>query len=254
MIGQELIYDKSLNILDKMYVYLFGAPISGLRIRVRRILPLLKNIKFNKVLDIGCGIGVFSFEIAKRYRHAQVIGMDNNRETIENANFIAQKNGLRNCKFIVGDILTMHLKEDFDLLICIDILEHIKNDQKAIERIYESIKKGTIGIIHVPGYYRRWFFFSKKINYDVKGHIKPGYKLEDIRNKLEKAGFTILEISYTYGLLETVTNNLSYLISHAEKKNKFIYALFFPFMNILAFFGQWERPQWGAGILIKIIK
>jgi hypothetical protein len=53
----------------------------------------------------------------------------------------------------------------------------------------------------------------------------------------------------TYGTLETFTNNISYLISGADRRNKHFYAAVFPFLLSLSYFGQFSRPDWGAGIL-----
>lgn len=254
MIGRELIHDSSLSKIEKIYVLIFGAPISGLRIRARRILPLLDRLKFRDVLDVGCGMGFFSFEIARKHKNIQVIGIDNDKELIERNNSIAGQSGLINSTFMFLDISNMEFREKFDLVFCIDMLEHLENDMTAIGLIYDALRKGGKAIFHVPGFYRRWLFFRKKVNFDVKGHVRPGYTLEQIKGKIKKNNFKILSIYYTYGYLETITNNISYLITRAEKKNKYLYAIIFPVLNFLAFLGHWERPSWGAGVLIKVQK
>lgn len=254
MIGKELINDNSLSFLEKVYIFFFGVPINGLRIRVHRILPLLKSMKFKSVLDAGCGMGIFSFEIAKRNPDVQVLGVDSDAKLIEKANLIACKSGLMNCRFMVQDIADSELAEKFDLVLCVDMLEHIENDQEAIVAIYRTLKKDGVGIFHVPGFYRRWLVFKKTVNFYVKGHVRPGYNLSEIKEKLQKANFEILDAYYTYGYLETITNNVSYLITGAQKKNKFLYALVFPLLNLAAYFGQWKKPEWGAGVLLKVKK
>ena len=254
MIGKMLAKDPDLGYFEKLYVRIFGAPISGLRIRARRILPLIDTCARGNILDAGCGSGIFTFEIAKRYPEVKVTGIDNSTILFEKAAYISAKSGINNCSFKEQDILEMDYNEDFDLALCIDNLEHIENDRKAIRNIYASLKKGGMGIFHVPGYYRRWLFFRKKVNFSVKGHVRPGYTMEEITDKLKKEGFNVLESYYTYGFLETVTNNISYLITGAEKKNKYLYALVFPFLNIIAYFGRRSRPKWGAGVLVKAQK
>jgi hypothetical protein len=108
--------------------------------------------------------------------------------------------------------------------------------------------------LHVPGYYRRWFFFKWKVNFDVAGHVRPGYTKDEIEEKTKNAGFVILESYYTYGLLENFTNNISYLITGARMKNKFLYGLIFPLLLFVAYFGRNSRPARGAGVLIKARK
>lgn len=261
MVGKELALSDSLSALEKLYVRIFGAPISGLRIRYRRLIPtvhkLMNMIRDSKekdstlsVLDVGCGTGIFTYEIAKQFPNAAVLGIDYTHELIAMNIEIAAKAGIHNCSFKNSDALDLNFKDQFDLAICIDILEDMEDDLSVIRNISRALKTNGFALLHVPGYYRRWFFFSKKTNFDVKGHFRPGYTLDEIRQKTVDGGFRILDIYYTYGWLETVTNNISYLITGAERKNKYIYALIFPILNVFAFFGQWARPKWGAGIAV----
>ncbi len=259
MVGKELAFDSSLNRLERLYVSVLGAPISGLRIRVRRLMPTLERIVRDKseeghgqlhVIDVGCGTGVFSFEVAKRFPHTRVLGVDNWVELVEKDIQIAGAAGLSNCKFQVADVMNLATQRDFDIAVCIDNLEHIEDDATAIANIRGCLRPDGLALFHVPGLYRRWLLFGKHTNFDVKGHVRPGYTLEEIRSKVESAGFSILEAHYTYGWLETVTNNLSYLITGADRRNKYTYALIFPLLNALAFFGQWARPSWGAGVVV----
>ncbi|MFQ5456637.1 MAG: class I SAM-dependent methyltransferase [Nitrospirota bacterium] len=253
MIGKELIYDDSLSFLERLYVHLFGAPISGLRIRCRRILPKIKKGS-KKILDAGCGTGTFTFEIAKNNPDCEVIGIDSMAKLVNKANNIAKMAGIKNCSFVEEDVLEMRYKDEFDMVLCIDNLEHIEDDDRAIKNIYNALKDKGIAIIHVPAYYRRWIFFGKKVNFDVEGHVRPGYKFDDLVKKIKKAKFHIQEIGYTYGFFETISNNISYLITGADRKNKYIYALAFPILNAIAYLGRNDRPKEGAGILAVLCK
>ena len=74
--------------------------------------------------------------------------------------------------------------------------------------------------------------------------------LEELKEKLEKGGFEIESISETYGYLETVSNNLSYLITKANQENEMLYALAFPLLNMTAWLGRNQQPKGkGAGVL-----
>jgi hypothetical protein len=48
-----------------------------------------------------------------------------------------------------------------------------------------------------------------------------------------------------------LTNNISYLISGADRRNKGLYAIVFPALLGLSYFGKFSRPSWGAGVLIR---
>lgn len=261
MIGRELAFDPSLSFVEKAYVRIFGAPISGLRIRCRRLLPEVHKAiheicgakavgEFVSIIDVGCGAGVFAYEMAGRFPQVKALGIDNSTELIEKNRAIAAKAGLDNCSFEVGDALNFDVKETFDLAVCIDNLEHIEDDSAVLRNIHKVLKNHGIAIFHVPGLYRRWFFFARKTNFDVKGHARPGYTREEICGKIVSAGFRVRSSYYTYGWLETVTNNISYLITGADRRNKALYAPAFPLLNALAYFGQWSKPAWGAGVTV----
>jgi hypothetical protein len=132
----------------------------------------------------------------------------------------------------------------------VDNLEHIEDDDLALGQLAGALVRGGRLVLHVPGFERRWLFFTFRRNFDVPGHFRPGYRLEEICHKIEMLGLTIRDSYYTYGWLETVSNNFSYLITQAEAKNKMVYAVIFPLLNLMAWLGRKSHPEKGAGILI----
>jgi hypothetical protein len=50
-------------------------------------------------------------------------------------------------------------------------------------------------------------------------------------------------------MLETFTNNISYLITGADQRRKLAYAVVFPVLLGVSYFGKFSRPRWGAGVL-----
>jgi 2-polyprenyl-3-methyl-5-hydroxy-6-metoxy-1,4-benzoquinol methylase len=254
MIGSELAYAPGTGLFEKAYIKLLGVPINGLRIRLRRILPHISGEKLEKVLDAGCGRGVFSFEIAKKFPDTQVVGGDLDEKQLEVNRYIADKAKLTNLEFSKMDVSKLAYKEKFDLVLSVDNLEHIEEDDKALAGLHTALKKGGKFVLHVPAYERRWFFFTFRTNFDVPGHFRPGYTIEDIKFKVKKSGFSIVYVQYTFGLLENLSNNVSYWITKAEAKNRLIYALVFPFLNLMAFFGGYVHPGKGAGILLLATK
>lgn len=252
-LGSELIHDETLSSLEKLYIRIFGVPINGLRIRARRVLPLITP-KYRQIMDAGCGTGVFTYEIAKKLPDSSVTGIDIDKTALNVNTLIAKKIDLKNCFFEFQDISQMSIQNRFDLILTVDNLEHIENDQDALNRFFNALKPNGELIIHVPGYYRRWKFFGWAVNFDVEGHFRPGYTKEQLEEKLRKAGFSINEIYYTYGWIETITNNISYWITRARMENKILYALVFPLLNFMSYFGRKSRPMKGAGVLAVAVK
>ena len=69
--------------------------------------------------------------------------------------------------------------------------------------------------------------------------------------KVEGAGFVILESGFTYGFWETLANNISFMITRAEMKNKSLYSMAFPILNAISLLGAQARPKkLGAGVFV----
>ncbi len=252
-LGSEMALNDSFSAFEKFYIRLLGAPVNGLRIRARRVLPQITD-RYKNIMDAGCGPGVFTFDIAKRFPNAIVTGVDIDEQALSDNRNIASKLGLKNCAFEYQDLTKMTEENRFDLVVTVDNLEHLEDDLDALKRYYKALVKGGEIMIHVPGYERRWLVFGWAVNFDVEGHFRPGYTKDELQKKLETAGFKVEEIYYTYGWIETITNNISYWITGAQMKNKLFYAMVFPFLNSFSYFGRNSRPKKGAGVFARAVK
>jgi SAM-dependent methyltransferase len=246
--GRELAHDPGRSRFERTYARLLGAPANGLRIRLRRVLPSTDG-HYRDILDAGCGGGVFSMELAKRHPEAQVIGVELEPALVDRANEMARRAGIHNLRFQQGDVTRLDFDEAFDLVVSVDNLEHVEDDVTAMKGLLRALRPGGKLVNHVPGHDRRWFVFGRRVNFDVPGHVRPGYRAEELVTKLRDAGFEVESDHYTYGIIETFTNNISYSISGADQQRKVLYAFVFPFLLALSYLGQWSKPRWGAGVL-----
>ena len=77
MIGREQRYHPGRAALESAYIYIFGMPIVGLRIRARNIFSLIPvDRQYRRILDAGSGPGVFAFELGRRFPQASVLAVD----------------------------------------------------------------------------------------------------------------------------------------------------------------------------------
>lgn len=246
-IGQELYWSPELGPLERWYCRILGAPIIGLRIRLRRLNNHLPT-KVTHILDAGCGRGIISRYLATKYPHATVDAVDGDMELQKLNAFIADKLRLKNCHFIAANLLDYLEDQRYDLIVSIDNLEHIADDKKVLDNFYRSLQDDGMAYIHVPHYYRRWPVFRWTVNFDVPGHVRPGYHLPELTERVRRAGFHIDKQGYSYGFLENLSNNISYAITNAQERNKILYALCFPVLNMLAWLGKGSQPAMGAGV------
>jgi SAM-dependent methyltransferase len=246
--GRELSLDPGRSKFERLYANLLGAPANGLRIRLRRVLPATAG-SYRTILDAGCGSGVFSFELAKRHPEAQVTGVELEPDLVARANEIARRAHLANCRFQEGDVTKLDFEDEFDLVVSVDNFEHVEDDIAAMRTLLHALRPGGRLVAHVPGYERRWLLLRRRVNFDVPGHVRPGYRADQLVGKLQQAGFQVTAHQYTYGAIETLTNNISYLITGADQRRKVQYAAVFPVLLAVSWLGKFSRPKWGAGVL-----
>ncbi|MCP5159888.1 MAG: class I SAM-dependent methyltransferase [Gammaproteobacteria bacterium] len=245
--GSELFRDPSLGMLERWYCRLLGVPIVGLRIRLRCLQRLLPPAA-TRVLDAGCGKGVISRMLAHRYPAAKIDAIDQDEQGQRINQEIAEACYIANCRFQKGDLTTLDSDGEYDLIVSVDNLEHIENDVGVLQRFYRAMQANGILVVHVPHYYRRWPVFRWSRNFDVPGHVRPGYHLPELIERVRKAGFIVQRSGFSYGFLENLANNIGYAISAAEQKNRILYALLFPLLNLMAWLGQGGHPGMGAGV------
>ena len=251
--GRELYFDSRLGLLGRWYCRLLGVPIVGLRIRIRRLRQILPE-RASRVLDAGCGRGVISRYLSQRYPDAQIDAVDADPKAQTANREISTRSGFENCDYIDADLTTFSRADCYDLIVSVDNLEHVLDDRQVIRNFFESLRTNGNLVVHVPHFYRRWPVLAWTVNFDVPGHVRPGYHLAQLVERVEQAGFTINDKGFSYGFLENLANNISYIISGAEEKNRAVYALSFPFLNLVAWLGSFSSPQFGAGAWIVASK
>lgn len=84
-----------------------------------------------RVLDIGCGFGLFGCYFSSMYPEIEYCGYDLNQGRIDRANRAAQRLGLRNAAFNVGDARDLAIDNEYDAIMMVDLLHHIDDASKA---------------------------------------------------------------------------------------------------------------------------
>lgn len=167
-------YDQGWSVWDDMKIY--GPTARHTR---RLIFKLLKDRLFNTVLDAGCGTGILLHTMFKKYPHIQMMGTEYSLHGLDVA-----KERLPNANFQVIDLAKEKLNLQFDLVTCIDVLEHIEDDRAALINLHSMTAKYLV--LSVP----LGPLFKEEV--DRMGHVH-GYSREEVDNKLRDAGFEIIE-------------------------------------------------------------
>lgn len=96
----------------------------------RLMLTVIQPLPFESVLDVSCGQGALLTEIAARFPHAQLSGTE-----LSAAALTLTQRRVPQGKFWPLDLEQAQLAQQFDLVICSEVLEHINDDVAAIQHL-----------------------------------------------------------------------------------------------------------------------
>ena len=150
------------------------------------------------LLDAGSGFGQYDRFILSSFKNVKVLSVDVKKEYLADCrNYFSReiKNG--RIEFREADLLNFEPDREFDLAICIDVLEHIEEDVRVMQNLNSSLKPGGVLLVHSPSHYS-----EEDADEDesfVDEHARAGYSKEELSEKLERAGFDVEKVHYTYG-------------------------------------------------------
>lgn len=164
--------------------------------------------KDSKFLEIGCADGELSSRIAKMGLAGDIC--DISEEAIKEAKkLIKERRVDKKLNVYNADLFAYKTAMRYDLIVMLEVLEHIENDKAALSKVNSLLKSGGFFLISVPAKKTLWGASDV-----LAGHFRR-YDKEELKHKLEQSGFKILEI-YSYG---------------------------FPFLNILKLFRDFTASQ-----------
>ena len=122
------------------------------RQRIANVFSLLPNVGGLLVLDIGCGMGTFTFEAAHRGAH-YALGIDLASSGIAAAQRIAREQQLAGCSFLLADAAALPVKNaSADVAIAADFTEHLDDEtlRRVLGEAARVVKRGGRLIIYTP--------------------------------------------------------------------------------------------------------
>lgn len=159
------------------------------------ILPILnsclnKNVK--TILDIGCGSGTISLYLAsKGYK---VKGIDISKKAIDACGESAKNIGLKNVEFEICEFPKKKPTGKFDLIFFSEVIEHLPDDELALQKIHKLLNPGGILFLSTPSKNAplHRLGYAKKFDKEV-GHLRR-YTVQELREKLKRNGFKVNKV------------------------------------------------------------
>jgi ubiquinone/menaquinone biosynthesis C-methylase UbiE len=155
------------------------------------------KVKNPSIAEIGCGSGELTARLLEKFGGDAVL-IDNCENALKVAKANFKRHGLKNVKFVKGNLFDLKLKAKFDVVHSEGLIEHFAGEEqrKAIEAHKRLLKKGGWLLICVPRpalIYRVWKYVKEKRNDWPFGYEKAMSK-EDLRSALQEAGLKVVKV------------------------------------------------------------
>ena len=215
---------------------------------IKKYFPTDESLRF---YDAGAGFGQYSYFILKKFKKAKVHAVDLKTDYMDSFAHYAKNVGWQNFTIEQADLVDYTPKESFDLIIAIDILEHIEDDEQVLQNFRKVLVQGGKLIISSPSNFDESAKFTAE-------HVRAGYSKEDICSKLERADFNIISFEYSYGKFGQIYWKLALKIPLSLISKSKIFAIFLPVYYILFYpiaFGfmlldYYTKNKIGTGVIV----
>ena len=236
---------------------------------VYKDLRSLKNLTFSgkiRILDAGSGFGQYSYRMSRIFKDAFIKGVDVKQEQIVDCKQFFTSIGLNDrVNFEYVDLTTFTEPDTYNMILSVDVMEHIEEDELVFGNFYKSLSENGVLLISTPSDQGGSDVHDQgknAVHGFIEEHVRDGYGIEDITQKLYRAGFANVNARYTYGQLGSISWRISmkYPILMLGKSKiffivlPFYYLLTFPFCIILNILDVNLSHSKGTGLIVKAYK
>ncbi len=215
------------------------------------------------ILDAGSGFGQYDFFMSSLNKNWKIRGVDVKEEQIADCNNFFSQIGRNNVTFAYADLTAFTDASVYNLILSVDVMEHILEDVLVFRNFYASLKTGGMVLISTPSDQGG----SDVHDHDeddsfIEEHVRDGYNIGEIQDKLKLAGFSRTEARYQYGKPGQLSWRLSMkypILALGKTKLFFIllpfyYLVTFPICLVLNYLDATMIHKTGTGLVVKAWK
>lgn len=215
------------------------------------------------ILDAGSGFGQYDFYMSSKNPGWKIRGVDVKEEQIADCNNFFSRIERKNVTFAIADLTAFTDAAAYNLILSVDVMEHILEDVQVFRNFYASLQKGGMVLISTPSDQGG----SDVHDHDeeesfIDEHVRDGYNIDEIQEKLKMAGFSRTEARYQYGKPGQISWRLSMkypILALGKTKLFFIllpfyYIITFPVCLVLNYLDTTTVHKTGTGLVVKAWK
>lgn len=218
------------------------------------------------ILDAGSGFGQYTYGLSQLRKTYSILGVDVKEEQIADCNEFFGKLGLsERVHFETQDLTKFQKVNGYDLILSVDVMEHILEDEQVFRNFYDSMREGGMLLISTPsdlGGSDSDEHEENEAHGFIDEHVRDGYNIGDIQEKLSRAGFKTINAKYSYGTFGHISWILSMkwpITMLGFSKALFIilpfyYIIFFPWCLIFNLIDLYTHHNAGTGLIVEAYK
>ncbi|HVE68528.1 MAG TPA: class I SAM-dependent methyltransferase [Solirubrobacteraceae bacterium] len=165
---------------------------------------IAKSLEPRSVLDAGCADARLTAQLAQRFPEATVVGIDADPLIVASAQAVARRE--ENVTVKTGKIAGPPLDWSFDLVVCVDVLEHLPDTHAALAWLTAHTRPGGSLILHVPAAPQRHRARSLRdamkaeLQAGAGPHLREGYAPHELQAAAAAAGLVEVRTDFTFHL------------------------------------------------------
>jgi SAM-dependent methyltransferase len=240
--GEQRLALPDVSLAERLLFHAMGVADPAHYLHSRYFLKALSqwtDLAPRSILDAGCGRGDFSFYLARRFPRARVYGIDIDAARIGRNRTMAKQLGLDNVTFQVADVVTTRFPTKFDLIVSIDVLEHVPDQEQALRNLADQLTADGRVFYHIPTNRERPVPFSRALagfhQWAEREHIAEERSAPEFLQVLQRTGYQIIRSHRTFGYytgeLATSLFNMPY---QKTLRNQVLQAMLSPVCRVLA--------------------
>lgn len=161
------------------------------------------NHDTKEALDVACGPGTISLNLARKYPDIQITGIDASSAMIKQCQDTVEKEGLQNASFITMNANTIQFPgRTFDFVVCNLAFPFFSKPKDSMQGIYDALNPGGSIVISVPGRntWKEFFDIAEGLMGDIPKFARPFLvkfdKAETLPSAMEEVGFSDLNVTH----------------------------------------------------------
>lgn len=233
-----------------LYIRAFGIPEIGFQIRSLYFQNIISThvsqSAIRNILDAGSGIGAYVFWLTKKFPKARVTGGEIDPKKLKHSMQLRTKLRASNATFTYMDITKAARGMTYDLIVTIDVLEHVPRYSAALHNFSKLLRPGGYLYIHMPQPHQRRILGSLR-EWRHDDHVREGISKKTLENTLKKLGYKVIISRETFGFF----GKLAWELNHIMLAKSFILAgITFPFLYIIALLDLFWKNDNGLGVSV----